>query len=447
MEWIFSFFKDWLKDWKTKKGLIGYSLVIIFVFAGLISIIKQLGLAIPPIWSIPIIAISVILYLLFWSWAYIIYPRFISKIKIAFSLEVPGNDPLLDELKKEFYFQIDSLNLKREVRVIDLPSDKRFQTTVEAEKYSKSKHINLLVWGHMKKGQLEGQEVAESRLKFTYIYPTLSKKNIEELLRSDVKLAVVDRNWRIAVRNSIVDIDTVSRNVMEISLFIVGLCLLLWRDTERCVDVFEELHSCLQQGPPLSDKRRVTFLKRFDQIFIEALDLRTMYLFQGGKMQECKKCLERMLEINYAIPGAHINLAKLCYLEGNMGDARYHTNQADRLVPNNQLSLLNKAFFAILDKKFEKANDLYNKLIAPVDWSMSCNTLEVALFLEEEWKKHKDNVGFLFAAGFVNYHFADKRRGKLQLKNFIKRIDKQKVRKEYSPLFITAERTIKRGKP
>jgi hypothetical protein len=78
---------------------------------------------------------------------------------------------------------------------------------------------------------------------------------------------------------------------------------------------------------------------------------------------------------------------------------------------------------------------------------MSCNTLEVALFLEDESKKRKDNLGFLFAAGFVNYHFADKRRGKLKLKNFIKKVDKQKVRREYSPLFITAERTIKRGNP
>jgi hypothetical protein len=220
MEWIFNFFKDWFKDWKTKKGLVGYSLVIIFVLVALISLIKQLDLAVPPIWSILIIAISVILHAIFWAGAYIVYPLYISKIKIAFSLEVPGKEPLLDELKKEFCYQLDSLNLMREVKVIDLPSDKRFETNVKAEKYSKKKNINLLVWGHMKKGQLEGQEVAESRLKFTYIYPKLHKKNIEELLRNDVKLAVVDRNWRIAVGNSIVDIDTVSRNMMEISLFI-----------------------------------------------------------------------------------------------------------------------------------------------------------------------------------------------------------------------------------
>ena len=421
--------------------------MIIFVLAALISLVKQLGLAIPPIWSIPIIAISLILHLLFWSWAYIVYPLFISKIKIAFSLKVPGEDPLLDELKKEFCYQLDSLNLMREVKVMDLPLDKRFETSVEAEKYSKKKDINLLVWGHMKKGQLQGQEVTECKLKFTYIYPKLSKRNVEELLRSDVKLAVVDSNWRIAVSNSIVDIDAVGKNMMEISLFIVGLCLLLRRDTERCVYVFEKLNDCLQLSPPFSDRRRAAFLKRFDQIFIEALDLRAMYLFQGDKMQECKKCFERMLQIDYDIPGAHINLAKLCYLEGNMDRARYHTNQAERLEPNNPLCTINKAFFAILEGKFPKADQLYNKLTKSMNWSMQCNTLEVALFLEDEWKNHKDNLGLLFAAGFMNYHFADKRRGKLQLKNFIKRFNKQKVQREYSPLFITAEITIKSGNP
>jgi tetratricopeptide (TPR) repeat protein len=390
-----------------------------------------------------IIMLSLSAHAIIWAWEYMIYPMYVGKIKIAFSLEAANGDPIVSELKKEFCRQLDSLDLMGEVRVMDLPVDKKFDSSIDAEIYAKKKDINLLVWGHIKKGQLEGQEVVQPRLRFTYIYPKPYKKNIEELLWGDVKLAVVDRKWEIAVRNSIVDIDAVAKNLMEISLFIIGLCLLLRRDTKRCVGVFEGLHTRLPQGPFVRDRKRTAFLERFDQILIQALDLRGMYLYQSGKTQELKRCLERMIQINNAIPGAHINLAKLCYLEGNMDGARYHTNQADALEPNNPLCIINRAFFAILDRKYQKAVGYYNGLTKIKDWSLACNTLEVVLFLEDEWKKHKDNLGLLFGAGLMNYHFVDKRRGKSQLNKFIKKIDKQKVRKEYSPLFITAERTIK----
>jgi tetratricopeptide (TPR) repeat protein len=445
MEWIAELFRDWFEDWKTKKGLAGYSLVIVFVVGGLLLLLRQLGLAIPPIWSILIIACSVTLHVLYWGWEYIIYPMYIGKIKIAFSLEIPGRDPLLDELRQEFCSQLDSLNLMGKIKVLDVPSDKRFETNTEAEEYSRRKDINLLVWGHMKKGQLEGQQVAEFRLKFTCVYPKVSKKKIEELLQGDVKLAVVDRNWRIAVDNSFADIDAVARNLMEISLFIIGLCLLLWKDTERCLEVFEKLRTCLQRGPQIKDKKRTAFQERFDYILIQALDLRAMYLYQSDQAQECKKDLERMLQINNAIPGAHINLARLCYKDGNMRSARYHTNQADQLKPNNPLSIINRAFFAILDRKFQKAAGFYNRLPRAKDWSMGCNTLEVALFLEDERKKHKDNLGLLYAAGFMNYHFVDKRRGRLQLKNFVKIVTKKNLQKQYGPLFIVAQQTTKPG--
>lgn len=435
--------EDWLKNWKTKKGLAGYSLVIIFVLGSLLLLFKELGLTIPAIWSIRIIVFFLVAHAMVWAWMYIVYPIYIRKIKIAFALEVASNDPILDELNKEFRHQLDLLNLKGEIKLIDLPRDKKFETNADAEQYSKKKYINLLIWGHTKKGELDAQEICEFKLKFTYVYPKLFIKRIEELLRSDVKLAITHRNWKIVTKNSFLDTDVIARNLTEISLFIIGLCLLLWRDAETCVQVFEKLYTCLQQGPSIKDTRRVTFIKRFERIFIEALDLKGTDLYLSDRMEEWKECMERMNEIDTTIPGVHINLAKLNYLQENMEKARHHTNRADSLIPNNPLSIINKAFFAILDRKFEKAVHFYNKLTQLKDWTMSCNTLEVILFLEDEWKKQTDNLGFLFAVGFMNYHFADKRRGKLQLRKFAKTVKKQGIQKEYSPLFIVAEMAVK----
>jgi tetratricopeptide (TPR) repeat protein len=442
IEWVSDLFRDWSKEWKTKKGLVAYSIFIVVVVGALLLLMKELGIEVPPGWNISILGFTVMVHFVFWIWAYAIYPLYIGKIKIAFSLDIPEQDPILDELKREFWFQLDSLNLSHAVKIIELPRDKRFSDSDEAEEYSKKKDINLLVWGHMKKGQVDAQEVAEARLKFTYTYPTFSKKSLDELLKKDVKLAVVNRNWRIAIRNSIVDIDAVARNMMEISLFIIGLCLLLGRDIKRCLNVFEKLRGSLAPNVGTNDRRRAAFLQRFEQIHIQALDVLAIYLYQGNRMRELRICLERMIDINNAIPSAHINLAKLRYLEGDMDSARYHTNQADRLQANNPLCVINRAFFAVLEHKFEKAGKLYAGLTKNKDWSLACNTLEVSLFLEDEWNKHSDNIGLLFGAGFMNYHFVDKRRGKRQLKNFLKLVNRQEDKRPYSRLFALAQSAV-----
>ncbi len=438
---ISSLFKDWLKDRGTKRALLGYSLLIILVLGGILKLLNELGANIPASWSILIIGVVLLLNLLLWVWHNRIYPLYISKIKIAFSLEVENQDPLLKEIRKEFDNQLDILKAKDKIKVIDLPSDKKFGSETEAEKYCKMRDINLLIWGHTKRGKLEGDEIVDFKLKLTYIYRRPVRK-VEELLRSDIKSAIIDRNWKIVTKNSFQDIDFVTKDLMEVSLFIIGLCLLLEQDLERCIEVFDKLDNCLQQARFGPHQGRDAFTKRFRIIFIDALGARGITLYYENKTEEWKKILERMLQIDITIPAVHINLARLYYLGGNIQQARFHTNQAEGLTPGHPWVLLNKAFFSVLDRKFDKAAKFYEELSEKFgEKGIQCNPLEVALFLEDEWRNKKDNLGFLFAAGFINYYFADKRRGWIQIKKFIRKIGDSS--KEYAPLYVVADRMIK----
>ena len=130
--------------------------------------------------------------------------------------------------------------------------------------------------------------------------------------------------------------------------------------------------------------------------------------------------LEKVLVIQPDNAPACINLARLSWKTGAHDDARTYTNRARRLSPQNPPLKLNYAFFDFHDGYYRKGLSLYKKLRR--------NKLKDNLMLEsiatvEEEYESSSKPAFLFAAGWLNYMYADTKRAEMLLAEFLRIVD------------------------
>lgn len=237
----------------------------------------------------------------------------------------------------------------------------------------------------------------------------------------DIEVVVQKRAWDIKHSESFSCIIIVSGNVWEVSLYILGACLATVPNIEyllKSVHIFEKLQSLLKERRQDINFPNLQFIKRKTHLFL--LELYTfimIYYWNNLKdLDNSIKYANKIIEIDENNFNAHQNMAVFQWLKGKKDDARFHTKRAWRIIPGHPLPRLNKAFFFLCDKKYELALKQYKK----IEYVGDTNIIDVVEFLEKEFEKYPNNLGFLFAVGWLNFHYADQIRGINQLEEFLK---------------------------
>ncbi|MCI0532353.1 MAG: hypothetical protein L0Y74_10490 [candidate division Zixibacteria bacterium] len=410
---------NWVQYWKTKRGLIVVA-ILIFTFFTLLLFPGLAALDLKP--STPLktstISIAELIWLIVWFVKSYRIPFFGKHLRIAIRLDgLDSTEEDKREIQQQILKQASYWDMGNKINFVELPKDVKFLTPKEAEDYVWKRNLDLLIWGDIRKGNVSAQEMTAFKFNFTYNYLSPADNRVRNMVAQDVALALMNRRWYIRKQNSLIDVDIVAKNVLEASTFIVGLCLLSWSRNMKAIELFEKTLANVSNG-----KEFQQFRERLREILHRLYHIEAeITRYTNNDNGKFNYYLKRMLELYPSSLAANLGLARSAYLDGNIKIARQYTNDAEKFNPKNKLPLLNHAFFAILDKQYDKGLKLY-KQVASLEFLD--DAINVVLFLEDEYKNHQDEPALLFAAGLVNYHFCDKNRGKRQLRRFEKIVNR-----------------------
>lgn len=412
---------------RTKKGLF-------FVFAIIAYIVNLLPID-DNIAKICVYIFFVCLYCI--SWYYFSGRLFFSsKIQILFAIDSSKESKeYCDKVIKSINFQIDQLNLNRTICIRQMPSDLSFGERAKAERYIKTRMIDLLVWGHTLDGRLQEAKVSEFNLRFSYLYAHVPQQ-ISQIFLKEIDKGSRRQYWKILEDRSFNDLKVVSTNIVEVSLFIIGLCLFIRGELLQSIEILEKVRFLLKNKNEVEFPDIKNVKKQIDLYLADSYRLVGQQI-KNDRPQDARQLFQKLLEIIPDDSGAHLEMAKLVYvIDKDVQASRIHTDKVTS--PDlKQLTNYNYAFYAIREKDSATMLKYYQKIRS----APSQNIIEILDFLRVESAKDSDNILYLFALGYLNIYHGDISVGVGDLKEFI---EKAKVIPEYEILVQNAEPLLKR---
>jgi len=408
-------------DWRTKSGYFWYALFI-FLVCSFITIILCSIFNFNSWVKVAVIGVPQIIWLLCWLCGRNYFKNG-KKIKVAFAIKTEScSCGLYQEIQKEFQRQIIKYKLGSMVAVKKLREDKVFKSGEEAEKYILKKNISLLIWGDTMESKQGGEDTTRFNIMYSYVYRK-RKGESPDTFGLSMRDGIQRPKWDVVHNQSQAGLVVVTGNILESSLFVLGSCL---RTIPRLnfwlasVKIFEELRLILKERkvddfPQLLNLRERVKNKLLD-LYVE-LGIGYWYYFEDK--DRAKEFTLKADKLNSNIFNVHQNLALYEYLEGNREQSEFHTKRARKINPRSDLPYVNQAFFAVLDKNWDKL--LGN--LKQVKNIHDTNPVTLISFIERERDRRPDNLGLLFYNGWFNINFVDEGRGKEQINEFLEKTE------------------------
>ena len=409
---------EWLlKKWPTKLGYLLTAILIIFIILTTEYLfIQVIGKSIPTMPAILIVLLTLLTHDVFWrlKTGRIIFFWF-NKILIAIHPNVLKENSTLE---KVLISLIKDGDIGYWFKIFVLPEDFIIDDNKKAETYVINKKIDLLIWGETISGSSVGKEATDYRIRFSgyFNYPA-AQPSVKALLIGDFNELVREKYWRVNQENSLPDILTLGGNIAEVGLYIIAICLLSRGNVAGGLNILEQLFFKMKDDPL---KRKLSIYPKVKNHLISLYNLLSFVAWREENNEDKSMMLaNKALNLDENNYDCNARMALYEYLNGNILGSRKHVKKCKKINPRHPCTIFDQAFFYILDKQYNLAAKRYKKLeTCNVDGLMA---FEVVFFLEEEYKKNKMEIGFLFAAGYVNFKFVEhKEIGLRQLRQFCK---------------------------
>lgn len=439
-----------LKELGTKGGYFAYAFIILIVTP---LVIGALGFDII-IWDkLKIIFLIEFLWGIYWLFSSKTIIFSFRKIKIGFAIKTEKESKEhYREIEKQFIRNIESHNLSSTIQVINFPSDIIFQKKEKAERFIGQKNIHVLVWGDTREGTWKKDKVSEFNVRFSYSY-SYSVLEEKKKFSDDIQEFTDGRAWIVSGFDSFDNIPVVSENITEIALYILGKSLASSRSlglSLKAIEILEQLKTRLSKVNPVFFPK-VKQLKRKTDIYLYKIYI-SLYLYYGNKanyykdfdpekqkelIKPAKDYAEKAVKINPDNFRPYQNLAFFEYMEGDIEKAKEYTQKVLEFTPRNPLPHFNLAFFALKERRYGDALDEYKKIRINEEVTI----LEIIAFLLRELEENPDNLGFLFASGWLNFKYADEEMGIEQLSDFLDQASRD-TKFDYSILIKEAKNLV-----
>ena len=271
-------------------------------------------------------------------------------------------------------------------------------------------------------------------INFTYSYPKYinDKENkLGKLVILDIGSRLAVKNyWQIIENNSLEDINIVSNNLFDISLYIVGLTLKLYGRLGESKEIFEKLYKKLEvSSDNFKDLVRPHLFDCYI-IFINEI-IATKRNYTEGIIF-CENIL-KIEENNYF---ALTNLAVFCYKVGDSNKCEKAVELLLGYYPKEPHTEVDVAFIRIIQGRYKNAYKHYSRLVKM--GKITFNFQEVIEFLSNEYEKIKEPA-LLYGAGVISYFWGDKILAKQDLDNFLK----QASETNYKEMYRNANKLVK----
>jgi len=358
------------------------------------------------------------------------------KFNVAFSLDFKeglNSGNYFEQIKKNIHSITNKSGLYKQIIIKDFSSIQKFRDKDEAELFIIKKGIDLIIWGGFTNDTLkvDGENINEIELHFTYGHPDNKEKTIGKMLLIDISSKLAKKNyWKIVESNSLKDSKIVSNNIFDISTYIIALTLKISGRLGKSLNLFEQLYKNLVDRNDNFQKEIFPHLYNIYTILISEYGINENNYNLGHDL--CRKILIIKENDFFALS----NLATFNCKLGLNEEAERQVNLLVKLYPKDPTTEVDVAYFRIMQKKYANALKHYKNL-------MKFNVINfepqyVIEFLCEEYDKLKEPA-LLFGVGIISYKFWDKELAKANLKLFLKKANET----TYKPMYREAKRIIK----
>ena len=334
------------------------------------------------------------------------YQHFPGRLNIALAIKTQeglNSGLYYQEIKTGLLATIEQLGLARQLRIKDFSGILDFSSQFEAEEYGRKTNIDLVISGSFTGDGLKSKNepVNELQLRFTYTHPDDNKRRIGRLLSLDIGTKMAQKNyWRIFESNSCDDVKVVTKNLLDMSLYILALTLKVQGRIRQSVLVFEQLYGNLIRG---NDPFQTNLIPHL----INCYQLLSVEAYFASRYFESKQYAEKLLVLDETNRDAIANLAICQQRMGDAPGASAAVSKLQRLYPSSPIAMIDVAFIRILEGKYSHAYELYKKLIKLPAIKLDYNPVEVMTFLDENFQISHEPA-LRYASGITAlYHLQD----------------------------------------
>ena len=327
-----------------------------------------------------------------------------------------------EEIRRNLISSINDNGLAKLIKIIDFSDIYKFNNASEAGIFRNKKNIDLIIWGHFTGDSLksDGESISKLNLNFTYGYLDSQNGAIGALLFKDISSRLAIKNyWEIIERDSYEDVQIVSNNIFDLSIYIIALTLKIYGNITKSLKLFEQLYDSLTRKSDNFSDALVPHLLDCYYLLTEEFGV------YRKKYEVGKKYCEKILKFNNKDFFALSSLAKIQYLLGEKLNAEKTIKKLSQLYPRNPITEADIAFIGILNGNYSNAFRHYENLSKYSD--VNFNSQDVVEFLNDQYQIHKE-PGLLYGCGIISFYFGDKTLAKRDFNRFFSKANKVKYK-------------------
>src|SRR5574337_342203 len=188
----------------------------------------------------------------FWGWQYYsgraLLPRRRFTVVFCLRADDPRSISYIRQASSILRKKLDELGLLDKFNLISIGRD-IITDRITAHEYREKHDVDLIIWGDIYCGSKENKSVCDFKgLSFTFKIPgSIVGKNLSEIFKTDINIALVSRDWNIYEINSLPDVEKISANLSEVITFILGITYCQHLDyAEDSVIILEHLFHLLK---------------------------------------------------------------------------------------------------------------------------------------------------------------------------------------------------------
>jgi tetratricopeptide (TPR) repeat protein len=362
-----------------------------------------------------------------------------SKFTVVYCLK-PQDTLSAKHIQNSMYIfnrELETLGLLEKFRLISIGED-IIKNQKKAHTYRERYNVDLIIWGQILSGSREEKEVCDFKgLFFTYKIPgAVVAANLINIFKTDINIALVNRDWNVYEINSLPDTEKISGHLSEIVMFIVGIIYCQEREFAKdsiliLEQLFELLNrqtvgervaidsekNTLQLSPQMLRKGRIL------EILLNVYKNLGVYLVESRDYQNGNFYLRKFYNYRKRDIGVLSSLALCAFYLNDLAAAKKYTDEI--VDKKNQIYLFNQAFFGIYDKNYASALHYYKETLKIKHEVTTDIATKVIAFLDERKSEYPNELAYDFAIGFINYYFCQKDMGNQELRKFVKRAKKR----------------------
>ncbi|OGF44398.1 MAG: hypothetical protein A2231_04985 [Candidatus Firestonebacteria bacterium RIFOXYA2_FULL_40_8] len=355
------------------------------------------------------------------SWYYVFPSNFNIAISISFRDGLNSGD-YYQEIKNNLLNILSKNNLENVIKIRDLSDVVKFNSKEEAQRYRNEKELDLIIWGSFSVDNLKrnGRNVSKLDLKFTFAHPDDETGNLGKMIHSDIQSNLaIKKYWEVAEENSKQDTEVLSNNMFDCSMYIVALTVKLFGDVSKSTQLFEALYQELER------RNDIEFKNRVKPHLLNCYEIVVLNSSFNKNYKQIIEYSEKYLKISPNSPSAIASMAFGRFNIGEKEESKILVEELNKVAPRSPLTLVDTAFFRILEKKYDEALSCYKEVLKVN--LLNFTPLSVVEFLSENYKIYKDPA-LLFGSGIMSLCSGDKELAKKDFQEFIRIANKSEYK-------------------